>query len=317
MIRVLKSFDEIGQYRLPFLTYVPMNHETYDISVRIHDQKWPTLRYHVKLSGKTIRIKEFFLDWFFPGFPKSMLKDFSSGYSIIRSREVGENLLFLGKNYRNHDAASFWVRGTMIEMDSNHTVSDDEYEKLTVDLLSSRPDPSRLEKFQFPDRSHFSKGFTSDWYEDQRISRLSWRRTEQVKLPIANGTLSSSGVGFIHIDGGMQEIFVFQANGYSRAIWIEISTKDIKLDHAFYDVRKGTGLFDTELELAEGKGLLVFRKPSGPAVVKIIIGATILTAGFSPGLDLHDVSSFLSKLDDIIALLQQIMDSFPHEEAKS
>lgn len=317
MIRVLKSFGDIEHYRLPFLAYVPMSHESYDISVRIHDQKWPSLRYHVTLSGKAVRIKQFFLDSFFPGFPKSMLKDFSSGYSTIRSREVGGYLLFLGKNYRNHDAASFWVHGTMIEMDSVDTVSDDEYEKLAIDLLSSNPDPSRLEKFQFPDRSYHSKGFPGNWYEDQRITRLSWRRTGQFQLPIADGSLIASGVGFIQTDGGSHEIFIFQAEGYSRAVWVEIATKGIEIAHAFYDVRKGTGLFDTELELSDGKGLLIFRKPSGPAVIKINIGSIIMTAGFSPGLDLHDISSFLSKLDEILTLLERIMDSIPHRDAKS
>ena len=82
-------------------------------------------------------------------------------------------------------------------------------------------------------------------------------------------------------------------------------------------MRKGAGLFDTELELADGKGLLIFRKPSGPAVIKINIGSIIMTAGFSPGLDLHDISSFLSKLDEIIALLERIMNSIPHRDAKS
>lgn len=315
MIKILNSIEEIGQYRLPFLVYTPRSRGAYDISVRIHDQKWPTLRFRVKISGKEIRVKQFFLDWFFPGFPKSLLSDFASGYSQIRSRQDENYIMFLGKNYRKYNGASAWVKGTTIEMDSSSGVSDDEYEKLLIDLLSSGPDPGRLEKFQFPDRSHFAKGYGSEWYEDRRIARLDWRRTAQFSLSINGRKFLASGMGYINAEGRHHEIFIFQEDQFTRAIWIEVTSVDIKIDHAFYDVRKGEGFFDTELQLAEDRGILVFRKPLGPAVIRIDLDSLVLTAGFSPGMNLQDVSSFLSDLKNINGILNGISESVPHDVA--
>lgn len=315
MIKVLKSIQEVGQHNLPFLAYAPESREIFDISVRIHDEKWPTLRYRVKLYGKEVRVKQFFLDWFFPGFPKSLLKDFSSGFSTIRSREVGSFTLFLGRNYRKRDSACAWIHGTMVEMDSANAVSDDEYETLLVDMLSSQPDPGRLEHYQFPDRSHFAKGYTGEWYEDQRIMRLTWRRTGEFFLDIRGRKFISSGMGYADVKGKSHAIYVFQEGSYSRAIWIELTSQGIDLAHAVYDVRKGEGLFDTELQLADQKGLLVFRKPAGPAVLKMNLEKLWLTAGFSPGVDLQDLSAFMNGLQDIMKAIAAINEATPHRDA--
>ena len=315
MIRVLKSFDELSRFRLPFLPYIPAAHEAYDISVRVNDLKWPTLRYRVRVKGREIRIKQFFMDWFFPGFPKSMLGDFSAGYSDIRSRQVKEYILFLGKNYRKNHAASVWVHGTTIEMDSTSTISDDEYENLLLDLLQNQPDPRSLQDYQFPDRSHFSRGYESQWYEDRRIARLTWRRTPPVSLEINGHAYKASGIGFISKNGKAQEILVFQENDFSRAIWIEKVSLGIELDHAVYDVRKGKGLFDIEVNLAEGKGVLIFRQPHGPGVLKIETDSNVVTAGFSPGIGLEDISAFISSLNAVMATLDETSKSVPHNEA--
>ncbi len=315
MIKVLKTFDELIQYRLPFLAYTPQAHEAYDISVRIHDLKWPTLRYRVRLGGREIRLKQFFLDWFFPGFPKSMLSDFSAGYSDIRSRQVNGYILFLGKNYRKNHAASAWIHGTTVEMDSPSTISDEEYENLLLDILEKQPDPSSLSKYQFPDRSHFAGGYGSQWYEDRRIARLNWRRTPSNSLVVNNLEYKASGLGYIDVEGKAQEIYLFQEGNYSKAIWIEKASKGIAMDHAIYDVRKGKGLFDTEVKLAGNLGLLVFRRPSGPGVLKADMGSFVLTAGFSPGIVLEDISSFVSNLDGILVTLKETSESVPHEDA--
>lgn len=315
MIAILKSIQEAEQFRLPFLVYAPRSHEPYDISVRVHDERWPTIRYHVKLAGKEIRVKQFFLDWFFPGFPKSMLKDFSSGYSNIRSREIHGHTMFLGRNYRKRDAASAWVHGTTIEMDSASTVSDDEYEHLLEDLLAVPPDKERLKKYQFPDRSHFARGYGSDWYENRRISRLAWRRTGAYPLKINGKDFLADGLGYIQSDDKTQEILIFQEGSYSRALWIEIASMGIGLEHAIYDVRKGEGLFDTELTLAGNDGTLIFRKPSGPGVLRLILETSTITVGFSPGMDLKDVSAFISGFEGTLSLIRDINGSVPHRDA--
>lgn len=315
MIKILGSLEEAGKYRLPFLVYKPKAREPYDISVRIHDLKWPSLRYCLRIGGKEVRIKQFFLDWFFPGFPKSMLKDFSSGYSMIRSREVRGYVLFLGRNYRNHDSATIWIHGTMIEMDSSSVVSDDEYERIALDLISDSPDPSVLSKFQFPDRSHFSKGYESQWYEDNRIARLSWRRTDRYSIDLNGRKLVSDGLGYFRVADKIHEIFIFQENNYHRGLWIEVTSNDISLDHAVYDVRKGEGLFDSEIKLADNSGTLIFRKPIGPAVVKMIVDSFVVTAGFSPGTILEEVSAFISRISDILDLLKNINDTVRQADA--
>ncbi len=317
MIKILSSIEEAERYKLPFLIFKPTIRKAYDISARIHDLRWPTVRYCVRIAGKEVRIKQFFLDWFFPGFPKSMLKDFSSGYSTIRSREVDDYILFLGKNYRKHDSASIWIHGTMIEMDSVSTVSDDEYEKLVMDLLSDAPNPDSLKKYQFPDRSHFVSGYETQWYEEMRISRLNWRRTGPYVMEIKGKKYVSSGFGYLYVQGKTHEIFIFQENEYFRSIWIEVTSEGIELEHSFYDVRKGNGLFDTEIKLADNLGTLVFRNPSGPGVIKIRQNSSVLTVGFSPGIKLDEISAFISGVNDIAKLLAEIRGSAPHLDANS
>ena len=73
MILELDSFGDIPVNSMPFIPIVPENIRASSLGLRIRDEKWPTLRYFIDYGNHRIRIKEFFMDWFFTGFPKSLM----------------------------------------------------------------------------------------------------------------------------------------------------------------------------------------------------------------------------------------------------
>ena len=55
------------QEKTPFLIYVPDKIEVSNVTYRRNGTKWATLRFECTIEGEKIRVKEFFLDWFYPG----------------------------------------------------------------------------------------------------------------------------------------------------------------------------------------------------------------------------------------------------------
>lgn len=315
MIRRLSDFSDLSGYRLPFVVIRPYRLKYRDISLRIHDLRWPTLKFHVKSGHSEFRVKEFFLDWFFPGFPKSLLRDFSSTYSKVSDVVVSGYRIFLGKNYRGSDSASAYINGTQVEVECREGAEPSGFQKVFEDMLSQRVDPSRLSGYQFPDRSHFAKGYETSWYEESRVSRLTWFRTPRKIFRIQGHELRSSGMGRIDVNGKVQEMYILEEREYRNAIRIEFADSQIQLDHAFYNVRGGNNFFDLLEEMPDKDVRLVFRSPEGPGMLRFMRMEKVWTVGFSPGYSKSDMIAFMDGIDEIDAFLSGLRQEIPYAEA--
>ena len=297
MIRNLKEFGDLKSYNLPFAVFRPHRIDYDQLSVRYNDRKWPTVRFILHMNGKEFRVKEFFLDWFFQGFPKSLMSDFSSAFSPLSEFKLGDFFIFTGKNYRGREAASAYVFGTQLEIESLHSCGTADFTAIFEDMLEGVSTPDSISGMQFPDRSHFANGNKGDWFEDERITRLKWTRSRNNEIyAIAGHELKGSGYGSIVLNGKSSSIFILQEKNYLRSVWIEVTDQGIELDHAFYRIRQGKNLFNVYIR-EDSKGLkLVMREPNGPAVFSILHDGKQFTVGISPGFTRHFVDALISDI---------------------
>ncbi len=294
MIEAYPDFSGLPLTEFPFTVLRPMELEFSSLTVRKYGEKWPTVRFVINKGGKEYRVKEFFMDWFFTGFPKSLLKDFSSSYSKILDFNIQGTDFFYGKNYHNRDSVSGYHRGTQIEIECNLPASIEEFMVIAGDLMRSYSRKERIEQMQFPERSYFSNGHESDWFEDQRVSRLKWLKTPQLEYTIPNHRMEASGIGYLNLGQYKHRILILQENGFQRNIWIESTSKGINLKNAFYDVRAGDGLYDQCID--KENEIILYRNSRGPGVLRAEVENTVFTIGFSPGFSLSDIFDFESRI---------------------
>lgn len=315
MIHRLSDFSDLSRFRLPFIVLKPSRLKYRDLSVRVNDLRWPTVRFVVKYRGREFRVKEFFLDWFFGGFPKSLLRDFVDTYSEVSSDYVRGYKVFTGRNYRGRDSSSAYVCGTQVEIDCQEPSEKQDFMDIMDDILHQRPDPLPLKDYQYPDRSHFSRGYRSDWYENNRISRMEWRRTPRRIYHFRGHNLRSSGMGFQQAGGMLQEIFILEEAEYTRTVWVEAADENIGIEHAFYRVRKEGTFYDVYREYPDERGSLLFRSADGPGVLRIRRDSQIWTLGFSPGFDEEDIGHMMRHMGELEMFLDGLRDGLRQERA--
>ena len=308
MIRSLKEFGDLMGYNLPFAVIRPHKIDFDQLSVRYNDRKWPTVRFVLHVNGRRFRVKEFFMDWFFQGFPKSLMADFSSAFSPLSEFRIGDFFIFTGKNYRGREAASAYIYGTQLEIECLESCPAADFVSIFKDMLEDLNEPEIPPEMQFPGRSHFAKGNKGDWYEDERIARLKWAEIPiHESYMIAGHELKGSGHGSITVKGKTSSIFILQEKNYLRSVWAEITDPDIELDHAFYRMRQGKNLFNVYVG-QEMKGLkLIMREPNGPAVLSIMHNGKQLTVGISPGFNRHFADVLVSDIDNFYGFLMRSM----------
>ncbi|MEM3676428.1 MAG: hypothetical protein QXV22_05165, partial [Thermoplasmataceae archaeon] len=193
------SCDE--SYDTPFVRFLPSTLSFSDCSVRPAGQRWATLRYHIDLEPGRFRVKEFFMDWFFPGFPKCLLKDFSSSYSEVQTVVEQGRVGFMGLNYRGKLSLSATILGTQVEIEAPSASEGEEgLRKIFRDLKPSTSDTKRLLGVPYAERSFFTHNPPAGWYEDERISRLKWE-SFRLNLTSPRGDIFNvASLGILHSD---------------------------------------------------------------------------------------------------------------------
>lgn len=269
------------------------------------------------IDGKVLRVKEFFLDWFFPGFPKSLLKDFVSTYSTVRHTTVGDHTVFLGKNYKGNDSASVYIYGTQVEVECPDGATDGLFMEVIADLLEDISDGKSLASLQFPDRSYFASHEATSWYEEERISRLKWHRTKQGKFLVGNHELKSCGMGLLPQKEREHGILVLEENYWKNAVWIEFADERLKIDHITYNIRKGDGLFDYYEDFPLKRASIVYRSGSGPGILASRRNGRIYTIGFSPGFTLDDILQTADSVENIESFIRYHIEELHQEDEKS
>lgn len=288
MEKIVDANDlESIQENSPFLIFIPDEIPIAKPTYRVPDEKWATLRFECSLGGERLRVKEFFLDWFYPGFPKSLMDSFISTYSAVESSTLRDRVIFYGKNYKGKEASSSFCMGTQIEIEG-------ESRKNVVKLSEMMTAPFVGEKFRrypFFKRSFFANGGKPEWFEEARISNLSWGALER---EIWGGSLLSDSLG-IYRDAGriVQMILVLSEDYYKRAAWVDITNKESRRPHLVYEFRKGGNFFDV---FEETDVALAFRGDAGPTIARSDLGNFVATVSLTPLFKLQDARSTVKSL---------------------
>ncbi len=296
----ITKVDELKrlQERLPFLIFLPRDYNIEDVTFRRERPKWSTIRFYCKVEGERIRAKEFFLDWFYSGFPKSLMESFVSTYSNSRSIDGENGISFLGKNYKGKAASSTFSLGTQIEIEGDSEMA---VETVTRDLLPLSL-PKRFEGFPFCKRSFFARGGRPEWFEEERVSRMTW---SPLGKDFSLENLKGDSLGIFR-SGGLiaEEVAILSEPYFKRVIWIDTSNSASKERHLHYELREGGNFFHTFIE---GEGKLAFRAQTGPAIFQNFNEGKTMTISFSPLFSLTEVKLLLPEL---IELGKRIENSF-------
>ncbi len=301
----LDSFNEIDELFLPFVRIEPRDLNPISISFRAEGEKWASLRFFIEIDGESYRVKEFLLDWFFLGFPKSLMRDFANTYSDITEFEVNGIPVFQGKDYKGLNALSSFVHGTQVEIETTST-DQARLNEVFADLFPDAADLERLSEWQFPDRSFLARVKRRDWFEEERVSRMHWQRSDSGCTDIDGTVLHPSGSGVLSIGSLEHQIMILEENDYSRCVWIETVDRGISISHPFYTLRNGKYLYNTfSRENEIGGRLELSRKEYGPWLIQFISGEEVQTFAFSPGFKLQDVQKIVEHKDRIFNLFSE------------
>jgi hypothetical protein len=295
---IVQVFDlEKLQERTPFLIHLPHELELRNVTYRNEGRKWATLRFECAVDGESLRVKEFFLDWFYPGFPKSLMNSFISSYSSVDSAVMGDGVIFYGKNYKGKDASSAFSLGTQIEVEGENKLN---VKKLS-ELMHAPFDNERFRNYPFYKRSFFANNGKPEWFEEERITNLSWKAPSR---KFCVGGLCLDSVGNRTRDGSLlQAILVFSEEYYRRAAWVDIARMSSGEKHLVYEFRKGGNFFD---EFEEGDVSLAYRRDTGLSIARFTLGPSLVTISLSPLFQMSEVKSVIRHLKERLEDLEKL-----------
>jgi hypothetical protein len=260
----IKTF--LKKYNFNF--YIPVSCDVKEISFREEGERWSTLRFLCDYKGMKYRFKEFFLDWFYTGYPKSLMKNFMETYSIVKFEKIGEFNVFFGFDYKNLYAASIYHKGTQIEIEA----LDDNYDKNNFEeliLSINQIENANLNDLPFHLRSFHARSKKWEWFEEKRIALANW-----YLLPKKMDHYNVS-VGDLEHSTGKIEFFIFSNSDFSQVMWLEFVDENIGIENAYYKFRKKIGIYN---EIFENHFTLFgIRHPSGPALMQNKIGNKVIT----------------------------------------
>lgn len=307
MILELDSFKSIPMNSIPFIPVVPRDNTASSISLRLDDEKWPTLRYFINYGSHRIRIKEFFMDWFFTGFPKALMSSFADAYSEVSLSISGDMHIYSGKNYAGRDSASVYYHGTTVEAQSSDSMAHEEFVELfTTNMEALDETFAYVNGMQFHERSFFAYGHHGQWYEDERIARLSWQPgvSRHVVLP-GGEKLDSSGFGVMNNGDHRQCIAIFQDNAYDGVLWLEAASVNSSIPYACYRLREGRGLYNEFMHPGDNTDALLM-EPRGPQVIQFIDNSRIITAALNPGIHYRISSGIHDFKESLISMVDEV-----------
>ncbi|MEM4778887.1 MAG: hypothetical protein QW062_05565 [Thermoplasmatales archaeon] len=275
------------QASLPFLIFKPSCCEIFNATLRPEGEKWSTIRFEISTDSGKARVKEFFLDWFYQGFPKNLMNSFVSSYSRVYAATGPGYVYFVGKDYKDMHASSAFILGTEVEIEA-------ESRKVVEDVSKTLVPVMKMDKFKnirFCDRSFFARGGKPDWFEERRIASLNWTPLSEPSgwdrfKPDSVGTLTELG-------NIVQRISIFSEDFTRRTIWIDSARKDLAGKDNYYILRRDGNFYDAFYEIG---GLLAFKQPYGPAMFQAFIDNNIVTISFSPPTDLYEIRKLISEI---------------------
>ncbi|MEM0129843.1 MAG: hypothetical protein QW100_00810 [Thermoplasmatales archaeon] len=278
---------ESVQVSLPFLIFKPSCCEIFNATLRPEGTKWSTIRFELATDSGKARVKEFFLDWFYQGFPKNLMNSFVSTYTRVETAAGRGYVYFVGKDYKDMHASSSFVLGTEVEIEGESRKLVEEVSKTLVPVMKM----DGFKNLRFCNRSFFARGGKPDWFEERRIASLSWTPLTE---PAGWDRFKPDSVGTLTEGGNIvQRISIFSEDFTRRTIWIDFSRKDFPGKSNYYNLRRDGNFYDAFYDIG---GLLAFKQPYGPAMFQASIDNNIVTISFSPPIDLHEARKLISEI---------------------
>ena len=263
MIEAISSPGEVSSLNLGFAAFFPIGYEVKSISARHHDALWPTVRYEFSgdLSG---RAKQFFMDWFYYGFPKNLMSSLVDSYSRVEAR-MGRSPVYYGRDYKGIDAATTSVNGTHIEVEFLAGDRQDQ-EAFMNSLCADSEDLQRVSELKYHERGFHTMGNPGQWYEDLRISRLKWVPMDDPQESFGNAFRGSSEGSLVQDGKTVQRYRIYRESNFRRVISVDVWRRDTTVDHVRYRIRNGGQFFDIQ---AEKPALILYKSSFGPAMMGV------------------------------------------------
>jgi len=258
----------------------------------VDEKRHITLVENFEIEGIQISSKQFFMDWYYYGFPKNLMKTSSSSYSNLW-RSVVEldgkyKPLFYGNDYRGRYAASFSTSGLTVEMRSNKDFS----EKVREILEGIRVKPLNEKFYRL---SFYAGKKMSGWFEEERIGNMEWQDSKEERIgdyyPDSSGTF-----------GNLERIDIYR-NVEGDYLWVDRALKNTGIKNLYYSYDREGNLFTEVSKFNEWS--LYLLSESGPAIIRRENSDRICTVTI-PYLTMGDLWKYV----DIIEKLN-LFETFP------
>lgn len=287
----------------PFPIMLPGNMDFYNESLRIGGNLRPTFRYLLKSGERVFRVKEFFMDWFYTGFPKSIMKTLVDTYGGISSHETGGINWFYGTNYKGNNSATFHHSGVTLEIECESGADWKDFSALIGDMIFPEGVLERFRNKGFVERSFLAKGNMGGWWEDIRIGSMRWTDLDVGRLitPLPQGMgIVSYGSRMGSKGMGLRTVIASDGN-FTRAVWYDVLDMSSDIEHGFYEFRRGGDLFDESWD-----DTVYFRTPGGPCAYQVADSGCMFTVAFSPGFTKDEVKEMMPAPDNVMSMVRKI-----------
>ncbi len=290
MIEEISPHD-FNDFKLPFEPYL-FPYEDSKIFLRKDDARHITVVQNFSYENINFSAKEFFMDWYYYGFPKNLMKNSSETYSNIWRNHVeinGKNYpIFYGKDYRDRFAASISSGGVTVELRSNS-----DFSEMLNDIF--RNFKIRNSDKRFYELSHYIKRDSWRWFEEERIGRMSWSPMNNVRIGDYYGD-SHGNFNNIH------EIEIYR-NIYGDYLWLDYALKNTGLKNLYYRFNGHGNLFSEITRINDWNVFLA--SEFGPAILRYENEKKVFVVSL-PFVEFGDVWKYM----DIIEKLN-LMSRFP------
>ncbi|GGM78291.1 hypothetical protein GCM10007108_15550 [Thermogymnomonas acidicola] len=239
----VKQVDEssIRRMRLPFPA---LGHASAgELTLRPEGERWASLRIEGVALGHPFTVKEFYLDWFYPGFPKNLMSSFVDSYSNVVAFSVGTITVHTGRDYRGEQAASLQAGYTHAEI--RYRGGTGVLRAIVQGLYGiGNPVPET-----FVERSFLARHAGTGWFEEERVSRMLWRPIGR-EIELGDGALVLDSFG-VYREGQASHCIAVYRQGSAEG-WIDF-TDSTAISHSLYAFRDGNFL---RLGVRDGMALL-------------------------------------------------------------
>lgn len=157
--------DSLKNAVLPFSILYSDKCEHY--SIRYGENRHSTVRFSIY----DVTVKYFFMDWFFYGFPKNMMRTSTESYGNFQSYERNtfhfNTNYFRGLDYHGQEAACLFINDLCVEMHGNSENFENVLNSLHI-IFSDKK--SFLEKSFYCHANPQSL----EWFEEKNVAMLKW-----------------------------------------------------------------------------------------------------------------------------------------------